>query len=454
MRFPTCRMLSGVSENTQMHVFFLLLFCAVHFSHSPSGEKLTSSMLTALYLCDAAEYPPGNSESNNQKPDAGDHGKSPTIAAPEKGTQDGNVAKRSQVQKSQILPENSSPNNRLADAFNIPSNVIMDKANLERTWGTLLQSIRGRLWDENTLAQIALENPDPSIRSQSVDMITSQAILIQIAWEVQYTDTGMVAVRKISDQDVLARIVLEHKNVSICVEALTRLVDQSQLADIVLLHKNIAVCKVALSRIEDPGLLLALALYSHDLYICIAAIERINDQEFLAIIVRKQENSIVRRAAVIRLTDQAFLEEIVRSDKDTDVRKAAVERLTDQARLEKIAMNIEYPAEIRIVAVHKITNQNSLVFIVSNSTDRAIVHAALERIPKLPAITIDMSDPEIQKSPEKPEIQKSMKKHPVGTSRQCDICGKPAIGLCSRRNRWVCNEHRVYTEGNKRIICP
>jgi hypothetical protein len=43
---------------------------------------------------------------------------------------------------------------------------------------------------------------------------------------------------------------------------------------------------------------------------------------------------------------------------------------------------------------------------------------------------------------------------PENTSKTCEMCGKPAVGWCTMRHIYVCEQHRYFTQGGQYWRCP
>ena len=93
----------------------------------------------------------------------------------------------------------------------------------------------------------------------------------------------------------------------------------------------------------------------------IAAAKKISDQSFISEIAKYDTEWFVRRAVVELLTDQFVLEYIRKNDKENNVASAASERLSNLYRWEA-----EKQAELRMVEIKKMTDQNQLVEIAIN----------------------------------------------------------------------------------------
>jgi len=42
----------------------------------------------------------------------------------------------------------------------------------------------------------------------------------------------------------------------------------------------------------------------------------------------------------------------------------------------------------------------------------------------------------------------------IRASEFCEYCGQPAVGWCTMRYKWVCNQHRYFQQGGVNWRCP
>jgi hypothetical protein len=238
------------------------------------------------------------------------------------------------------------------------------------------------LTDPDTLAYIAENDPSAYVRrvafvklacrasTATVEKVTNQKTLADIAKEADDVNVRKAAIEKITDQDILIDIAKNHRDApnadSYKDKSLrhhiidNKLTDENALADIARNGNVTYVREAAVSKLTDQSKLVDFAKNSNDDFVRRAAAKKLTDQFVIAYVAKNDRYEYTRRAAVERLTDQSVLADIAQSDEVRHVRLAALGRLTDQNILIGIAKNEDNDNELREAAAGKLTNKFEL----------------------------------------------------------------------------------------------
>ena len=93
----------------------------------------------------------------------------------------------------------------------------------------------------------------------------------------------------------------------------------------------------------------------------------------------KLDSSQNNKAQNSSCSDQNMLSNVALNDKDANVRKVAVQKLTDQNTLSLVALN-DKDVDVRKLAVEKLTDQNTLSLVALNDENSEIRKMALKRL--------------------------------------------------------------------------
>jgi len=222
------------------------------------------------------------------------------------------------------------------------------------------------LRDDALFADIAKEDPHPSVRSAALarisdpilrgrvapyvsgdvtDEVTDPAVLVDLANNAKEPRVRAVAVSKIVDERQIIDILRREKDESVRYSALANdaLTDQQVLTDIALHDPTPGVRVVAAWKLDDQTL--AQPVYEEALRTNAfgrwlwgdLAVRKLTDRALLATIALTDPDSSVRSAAVWRLEDQEVLTRVALTDPDVQIRMTAVRKLTDTALLSRIS---------------------------------------------------------------------------------------------------------------------
>ncbi len=232
-----------------------------------------------------------------------------------------------------------------------------------------------KMTDQNVLKRVAAEAQFDDVRKEAVSRIKDQALLEEWAFHADQ-DIATVAVQALKNQEGLLRVAQYSKNQGVRIIAAKR-------ADSSLVLNKIAM-------LEDPE-------------IATAACKNITHPRILAEIARKAPEAGARKTAILRIKDQAILFEAAMNDPNEEVRKAAQMQLQDPAQIAFLAKRGMDPivaqsllsqlskrqdllmsiiaegqdAEVRRIAISKISSQAHLANFVKKSPSLAIRSAAI-----------------------------------------------------------------------------
>ncbi len=114
----------------------------------------------------------------------------------------------------------------------------------------------------------------------------------------------------------------------------------------------------------------------------LAVIKKITDQNALGLIAQHFKHSYnIFEAVIMKLTNQQILVSIYNNNSDKNIRIPVIKRITDQRELTKIALN-EYDPYLRIKAVRNLTEKTVLEEIAKNDRKDSIRAAAIENLIK------------------------------------------------------------------------
>jgi hypothetical protein len=284
---------------------------------------------------------------------AEDKGEMARIAAVEKLTDQGLLAKISVKDKSAVVRKAAVE--RMTDQTALTTVAMEDKDR------PLRKVAAERLTDQTMLAKVALQNDDGNVRKAAIDRLTDQTVLVRAAlgdsacnqvatdrqWscihyyepkDLQRYSVPKAAIDRLTDQAALAKVALEGRDETVRLFAVGKLTDQRLLARVALEDKNEDARRVAVSKLTDQTVLVRVVLEDKDGGTRRLAVGKLTDQTVLARVALEGRDETARRVAVGKLTDQTVLARVALEDKDRDARKAAIDRLTNETVLAKIAV--------------------------------------------------------------------------------------------------------------------
>ncbi len=235
-----------------------------------------------------------------------------------------------------------------------------------------------RLTNQLLLANIAKTHEDAPVRGLAVKKVTDQVLLADIAKTHEDAPIRKLAVEKVTDQVLLANIAKTDENSSVRRLAVEKITDQVLLADIAKTHEDAPIRKLAVEKVTDQVLLADISKTHEDAPIRKLAVEKVTDQVLLADISKTHEDAPIRKLAVEKVTDQALLADITKTDESDGVRWCAVEKMTDQTLLTDIARKNNYYFYIREHAINRLTDQTLLADLVKNDNNFIARHKALD----------------------------------------------------------------------------
>ncbi len=204
------------------------------------------------------------------------------------------------------------------------------------------KSVFEKLDDQQGFADVAQYCPRTSLALKSIEKLTDQPALAEIALNDEVdSKIRLAAVKKLTDQQLLAEIVNTMRyHLTICRAAIKRLDSQQLLA-------HIARSKRWAPNLRD------------------AAITRLEDQQILADIVRNERSQTAREAAAYQLRDQTLLTELALHDRHDGVRHAALHHLRNQPVLEQIFFKPKQTQTARFAALDNLTAPQALARIAT-----------------------------------------------------------------------------------------
>ncbi|HPA21128.1 MAG TPA: hypothetical protein PLU30_25515 [Verrucomicrobiae bacterium] len=259
----------------------------------------------------------------------------------------------------------------------------------------------GKIDDADVIAGIARNDTDALVSLAAVSNLTSEASLVDVALLNEFPDIRKRAADRLTSEQALAKVVAETRDAELRDACYRRISDSSlkatasiwvdpgaaeKVADPTLLGRlaqhaiDCGMRKRAVERLNDSAVLERIALGDEDESVRVAAAGRLQGQVELRNLVRKGRDD-VRAIAVGKLSDQQFLAEVLgRTNEVFAVRKAAVEGLRDPRVILGIAEDKDMPDELRLVAIGKLSDPETLARIARTDENWSIRQTATQQI--------------------------------------------------------------------------
>ncbi len=259
---------------------------------------------------------------------------------------------------------------------NSGQNIYEQAANTDMDWLVRLATVEV-LTDQKALANIAYKDKNSDVRLAAAERLTDQKVLAKIAVNTTDTFVRLVAIEKLTDQRALAKIAYHEKNGEVLRAAVERLTDQALLTKLVV--GNTGARDLAVKKLTDQALLKKFATDFTDSRFQIVVLEALTDQAVLTNLVSNSVYWKIRVAAVRNITDQALLANLAAEDKDYNVRRAAAEALTDQMLLIWLVSR-DSADVVRVAAAHNIADQAVLAKLAAKDRSLGVRLAALKTL--------------------------------------------------------------------------
>jgi hypothetical protein len=239
-------------------------------------------------------------------------------------------------------------------------------------------AVRKCIGSQKTLADMALNDPDPTVRKSAVSKLVSQAALEHLALKGADLPLRMSACAKVYDDGLLFTLARQSQDHAVRLSAATRLDDADRLAELVLATDEDEVRSAAMERIHANAALLRIALDAADPALRLLATGRIGDQATLSSLLAKSADDAVRRAAFALVTGNDRIDAAATSDRDAVVRKMAMMKVKDTLLLVRAALE-DPDAEVRTVAAGRVTDREAVrkYFGKGDAAQRSRVECAL-----------------------------------------------------------------------------
>lgn len=113
-----------------------------------------------------------------------------------------------------------------------------------------------RLSCQETLADLAQNDPSPRVRLSAIEKITDQELLVRVALDGQAIDARIAAVERIDSQDTLAEIIKVRKNFQLMGACFSRITDTNILERIANdTEYNMSARRMAIENYADESFL-------------------------------------------------------------------------------------------------------------------------------------------------------------------------------------------------------
>ncbi len=219
--------------------------------------------------------------------------------------------------------------------------------------------VRKCIGSQKTLADMALNDPDPSVRKSAVAKLVSQSALEHIALKGADLSLRMSACAKVYEDGLLFTLAQISGDHAIRLSAVTRMDDPEHLADLVLASADDEVRTAAFERLHASGALLRIALKAAEPALRLQAVGKIADPGTLAALLDRSTDDAVRRAAFALVTDKNRIAAAATSDRDSVVRKMAILKVNDTPLLIRAALE-DPDADVRAAAAGRVTDREEV----------------------------------------------------------------------------------------------
>jgi hypothetical protein len=186
--------------------------------------------------------------------------------------------------------------------------------------------------DDSALAEVALKDPESSVRRLAIKKIVDPELLEKIAGADPDEALRKVASEKASE--ILIANAISDGDEAKSRDAVSRLSTPKALAEVAKTAASEVVWKAALSRVEQMGDAKALADVARNAKSPAArqgALARVTDSGVLRSVALNERDEQLCLSAVARINDPSALEQITQKSKQKSVRNAAKERLAQVA---------------------------------------------------------------------------------------------------------------------------
>ena len=253
--------------------------------------------------------------------------------------------------------------------------LLADIAKNDEDWDVREAAVQ-RLDNQTDLADIARTDYWHGVREAAVSRIEDIDVLADIAGnDKEYSVRHQAAIRRSLLVEMSKPDAHHHADPEVRLASVEKLTDQALLADIAINDNHYSVRRAAVRKLVELTLAAEIARHDDHWEVRETALQKLTDQSVIIEIAKNDKVSNVRKAAVEKITDQAALSEIAKTDQNTDVRKDAVKKLDDQAALTGIAKTDKgWP--VREAAVLKLTDPRILAEIARNDCDNFVRKAA------------------------------------------------------------------------------
>ena len=222
--------------------------------------------------------------------------------------------------------------------------------------------LKGKLIDDETLLNMALNHPSEDVRYHSVSRIFDESQLRRIIdnehdekvrnqalWNLNLDESEFTlksdnrfvcaqVARAIEDEASLVRIICYLHDEYVSQVALNNITDEELLADFVC-ERPLGISKLAINRISDERLLAKIAVNALDEFDAAYAVTKINDDSLLLEVLKNSPYPRCYPPCILRIEDERILEDIAYNAGDDYLRKIAVSRIQSEDILNHLASN-------------------------------------------------------------------------------------------------------------------
>lgn len=266
-------------------------------------------------------------------------------------------------------------------------------------------TLRDKLVDDDTLANMALNHPSENVRNWAVTRIFDKPLLRQIIdresdekvkeralWNLNLDDSEFrldtkyrfvcgEVVKKIRDEEKLVKIICYFYDEYISQIALNNITDDELLADFVC-ERPLGISKLAINKISDERLLAKIAINASEEFDAAYAVTKMTDDALLLDVLNNSPYPRCYPACVSRIGDDEIIYDIAYNFEDDYLRKVAVSRIVSQDILKDFALN-DSNFHVRQQAVKNITDEAFLSQIIENDDNHSVRWAAEKAIEEL-----------------------------------------------------------------------
>ena len=180
------------------------------------------------------------------------------------------------------------------------------------------------------------------------------------------------------EADLLAKIAENDKDPEVRRLAVERIDDAEFLVDLVANEQSPSVRRQAHQRAAQLWSRAVLAGTREEAIEVISRLAMLDDQSHLAEVVQKAEDAELRELALGRITDERALAELARRGPDSAIRRTALEKIDDTDILRSIAMD-ESRKPLGIAAVDRIDDVEVLAVVATKAKNKHVRSRAQKR---------------------------------------------------------------------------